>query len=208
FFQAEDGIRDLYVTGVQTCALPICLFMNPLGLLRVLLTEHTLGRRMSRLYERYLYGEPVRLLDLDPAYARRTKWWRPGYISLRAVWFAPEGHDVKGIYKYNAGNSSKLPNLVLNATSLNSGQSFRFSAAEIGDSRLGLFRWDEIETELNPRKRLLELPDSTFDKEASASPNSPLYNYARWWRELRLGTKPRRPAPSRLLVLPGSFPGA
>src|SRR6266496_4506276 len=25
FFQAEDGIRDLYVTGVQTCALPISL---------------------------------------------------------------------------------------------------------------------------------------------------------------------------------------
>src|SRR5258706_9936322 len=25
FFQAEDGIRDWSVTGVQTCALPICL---------------------------------------------------------------------------------------------------------------------------------------------------------------------------------------
>src|SRR5690606_39561488 len=24
-FQAEDGIRDFHVTGVQTCALPICL---------------------------------------------------------------------------------------------------------------------------------------------------------------------------------------
>ena len=24
FFQAEDGIRDYDVTGVQTCALPIC----------------------------------------------------------------------------------------------------------------------------------------------------------------------------------------
>mgnify|MGYP000309359801 CR=1 FL=1 len=24
FFQAEDGIRDDLVTGVQTCALPIC----------------------------------------------------------------------------------------------------------------------------------------------------------------------------------------
>src|SRR5437867_12665583 len=24
FFQAEDGIRDRTVTGVQTCALPIC----------------------------------------------------------------------------------------------------------------------------------------------------------------------------------------
>src|SRR5256885_11454075 len=26
FFQAEDGIRDYKVTGVQTCALPICGF--------------------------------------------------------------------------------------------------------------------------------------------------------------------------------------
>src|SRR2546430_9331927 len=28
FFQAEDGIRDLTVTGVQTCALPICLLLR------------------------------------------------------------------------------------------------------------------------------------------------------------------------------------
>src|SRR5690625_7779506 len=27
FFQAEDGIRDGHVTGVQTCALPICAAM-------------------------------------------------------------------------------------------------------------------------------------------------------------------------------------
>src|SRR5690606_22592719 len=35
FFQAEDGIRDFHVTGVQTCALPIYLFCairgNPTG---------------------------------------------------------------------------------------------------------------------------------------------------------------------------------
>src|SRR5438874_853932 len=29
FFQAEDGIRDLYVTGVQTCALPISRRSRP-----------------------------------------------------------------------------------------------------------------------------------------------------------------------------------
>src|SRR5256886_3844159 len=29
FFQAEDGIRDLTVTGVQTCALPICAPQQP-----------------------------------------------------------------------------------------------------------------------------------------------------------------------------------
>ena len=36
FFQAEDGIRDDLVTGVQTCALPISpqhlLFLEPLSL--------------------------------------------------------------------------------------------------------------------------------------------------------------------------------
>src|SRR5204862_5479489 len=31
FFQAEDGIRDLYVTGVQTCALPISPRLPDLG---------------------------------------------------------------------------------------------------------------------------------------------------------------------------------
>src|SRR3712207_7983830 len=30
FFQAEDGIRDIGVTGVQTCALPICR-LRPCG---------------------------------------------------------------------------------------------------------------------------------------------------------------------------------
>src|SRR2546423_6863794 len=29
FFQAEDGIRDKLVTGVQTCALPICRLFAP-----------------------------------------------------------------------------------------------------------------------------------------------------------------------------------
>src|SRR2546430_9905249 len=34
FFQAEDGIRDLTVTGVQTCALPISLWLRQLQLHR------------------------------------------------------------------------------------------------------------------------------------------------------------------------------
>src|SRR5690606_41034382 len=31
FFQAEDGIRDFHVTGVQTCALPIFEMMQQIG---------------------------------------------------------------------------------------------------------------------------------------------------------------------------------
>src|SRR5256885_6995649 len=35
FFQAEDGIRDYKVTGVQTCALPICTDAAPGGASRM-----------------------------------------------------------------------------------------------------------------------------------------------------------------------------
>src|SRR5256885_9959488 len=37
FFQAEDGIRDYKVTGVQTCALPISLLSAPIFLACLLL---------------------------------------------------------------------------------------------------------------------------------------------------------------------------
>src|SRR5206468_8108326 len=49
FFQAEDGIRDLIVTGVQTCALPI--FTKGKALtdewLEVMRVWHQLGGRSS-----------------------------------------------------------------------------------------------------------------------------------------------------------------
>src|SRR5260370_7366296 len=48
FFQAEDGIRDSSVTGVQTCALPIfCLFGRRLGRLAVAVTCERMHRSYS-----------------------------------------------------------------------------------------------------------------------------------------------------------------
>src|SRR2546429_660419 len=40
FFQAEDGIRDVAVTGVQTCALPIFLaYLHYIQVIRVFLQD-------------------------------------------------------------------------------------------------------------------------------------------------------------------------
>src|SRR6266542_1754890 len=39
FFQAEDGIRDPPVTGVQTCALPISLVGRAIGRVNLALVE-------------------------------------------------------------------------------------------------------------------------------------------------------------------------
>src|SRR5690606_40707842 len=38
-FQAEDGIRDLHVTGVQTCALPISLHAHTEALRQVVVAD-------------------------------------------------------------------------------------------------------------------------------------------------------------------------
>src|SRR5258708_21859357 len=43
FFQAEDGIRDDLVTGVQTCALPIYLHLDPLLLGRQRIEMQIIG---------------------------------------------------------------------------------------------------------------------------------------------------------------------
>src|SRR3712207_9259130 len=45
FFQAEDGIRDIGVTGVQTCALPIYLRIVELMAKRLGLPERTVIAR-------------------------------------------------------------------------------------------------------------------------------------------------------------------
>src|SRR6266850_3588258 len=43
FFQAEDGIRDYKVTGVQTCALPISRTFGLLGLTQSVLVGKNWG---------------------------------------------------------------------------------------------------------------------------------------------------------------------
>src|SRR5688572_32014437 len=41
FFQAEDGIRDLTVTGVQTCALPILVVKHPAVIEKAVVTTRS-----------------------------------------------------------------------------------------------------------------------------------------------------------------------
>src|SRR5260370_41903016 len=71
FFQAEDGIRDSSVTGVQTCALPI-----------------SGTRRSSRRSERPLRREDRLVPGAEPAGARqigRAACRERGEISVVAV---------------------------------------------------------------------------------------------------------------------------
>src|SRR2546430_15727927 len=62
FFQAEDGIRDLTVTGVQTCALPISKIFQPLMAGYTGFGDQTGGKQTARrtfLLDAYRNGAKI-----------------------------------------------------------------------------------------------------------------------------------------------------
>src|SRR6266404_6680987 len=72
FFQAEDGIRDKLVTGVQTCALPISRHWNR--------PEHSLQvEDDGRAVRRDGGGEIGAAVDLDQPWRRRRSGPRPAH---------------------------------------------------------------------------------------------------------------------------------
>src|SRR5688572_31355078 len=84
FFQAEDGIRDLTVTGVQTCALPISPRDAGGGIpRRVLVGEREFDARVRRHaleWRRDLAEIGILLAEIRSEERRvgkefRSRWW-------------------------------------------------------------------------------------------------------------------------------------
>src|SRR5256885_15894086 len=69
FFQAEDGIRDYKVTGVQTCALPISAGLGLGGLVGALGAMSLHGRRLAVALGVALvfWGLPIALIAPHPS---------------------------------------------------------------------------------------------------------------------------------------------
>src|SRR2546430_5563823 len=76
FFQAEDGIRDLTVTGVQTCALPISPVVRRRPCERLVRDPHEPGVRVFPVPDRVRHE--VRLLGDVHAAVLRSEERRVG----------------------------------------------------------------------------------------------------------------------------------
>ncbi|MGD2216188.1 MAG: patatin-like phospholipase family protein [Gemmatimonadales bacterium] len=128
------------------------LLLNPFATLWIIISNRTLAQRMGRLYERHLYRRIVEDLRHKGQLQRDG---RAGQVALKDVRFLPGGEAVVGgVEEYNRTHSTKIPQLVLNATTLNSGRDWRFTSVELGDSVLGFLRYDEIETLESYRREL------------------------------------------------------
>src|SRR5437773_4266613 len=91
FFQAEDGIRDRDVTGVQTCALPIFSYLE--------------GCTVPKFDKNQLHAAVVELIALDDAEIK---------YSTVQNWYAGDEEGRGGIYNFVtkrgkcAGRNSKI----------------------------------------------------------------------------------------------------
>src|SRR5699024_11572031 len=94
FLQAEDGLRDRNVTGVQTCALPI---FGPLGLAgrqRTMSAPWTVRVLPPFHSRRHLPGKLSRLRELEGQHTAMVRGQGSEFDSLRDY---VRGDDVRSI---------------------------------------------------------------------------------------------------------------
>src|SRR5690606_32994738 len=93
FFQAEDGIRDFHVTGVQTCALPISRYplrASRSGAARMLLAQESADRFESLVvavlgWASAASAAPGRTLGFGFGFVARNRRWQHAGIECRLI---------------------------------------------------------------------------------------------------------------------------
>lgn len=162
--QMEEELREGIHANLRSR-----LFLDPLQNLRMIVRGDSLGVLMASFYNRYLYGGG----------GGRG-------ILLRDMRFKLEGERVdSGIDRFNRSARDKVPTLVLNATSLNSGRPFRLTFVEIGDPQMGFLREDESDVVERYRRLLGPVPPHGAGMKSPEGPEEPggaLAAHLAWWR--------------------------
>jgi predicted acylesterase/phospholipase RssA len=136
---ADDAIRDLYIAMVQRVArdflagvqrnIRMRVFANPLPMLRTLVDRsYSRTTRLGELFEEELFAS---VFTDGPQERRRTR----GQFPLQSLTIAPR--DWVGQFDpkhHNWRRKAKVPMLVLNATTLNTGHNWQYTARYMGES--------------------------------------------------------------------------
>ena len=96
-------------------------FLNPIKNLRMAFANYSRSDRIGELYDRYIYRPAV---DPPP----------PTPIEMRALKIRPMGarEDFHPL-RHNGDRRAKVPIILINATSLNTGHNWRFEASRMGE---------------------------------------------------------------------------
>ena len=113
-------------------------FISPWKNIKMCLPWYSRSDRIGELYDEYIYRRV-----LDPT--------RSTPIEMRELKVKPKGEKTDFYPKIdNAGRSAKVPVILINATTLNTGHNWRFEAAHMGEPK----RDGKVEEELGKNLRL------------------------------------------------------
>jgi len=119
YIKLVQGVEKGFLEGVQQ-NLRVRIFSNLLSTLKMLFNKHySRSHRLGELYEMHLY---------------KKIWGKDGEIYMNDLFIRPAGVDeVFDIDHDNWKRRNKVPRLVLNATSVNTGHNWQFTASWMGE---------------------------------------------------------------------------
>ncbi len=115
-------------------------FCNPIKNIRMSRANYSRSDRLGELYDKYFYRK---VFDED----RKTM------IQMRELKIFPDGNDFYP-RRDNIGRDPKIPILLLNATTLNTGHNWRFTASRMGEPP----RKDDLAQDIDKNFRLRRPP--------------------------------------------------
>jgi hypothetical protein len=115
----------------------------------IFLPNYSRTERLGELYERHIFSRTIQCDDKteQKQKRRKNKWW------LNKLFIHPLGEDGKLIERFNPKTHNwqrrhKVPTLILNATTLNTGHNWQFTASWMGEPPAA------IDTEIDANYRL------------------------------------------------------
>jgi predicted acylesterase/phospholipase RssA len=148
YIKLVNELESEFLTSVQN-NLRMRTFVNPLKNIRMTCSNYSRSDAIAELYEEYIYKQ----------YLKPPGEW----VSMRDLLIRPENKDISPCDEElgNDKRTNKIPVIILNATSLNSGHNWYFSARSMGEvpprnsifkdidkkDRYRRIRYDEIKTD-------------------------------------------------------------
>jgi predicted acylesterase/phospholipase RssA len=137
-------IEKEFLAGVKS-NIRTRIFTNPIASLKMMfLPSYTRTKRLGELYEDKLFSKVTVNKDKKPLYFNKLTIKPKGEVED----FAPKNHNWK--------RKAKAPILILNATSINTGHNWQFTATWMGEPPAGI----DTEIDANYRLRRLYYPDA------------------------------------------------
>ncbi|MFT5764827.1 MAG: hypothetical protein ACI8X3_002259, partial [Saprospiraceae bacterium] len=128
------------------------LFLNPIDNIRMAFSKsYSRTNRLAKLYETYFYKD---LFDqiLQKRSARGIKNGWKGSIRMQDLFIFPKGYPIGDFNptRDNWERKNKIPNLILNATALNTGHNWQFTASWMGEPPGNIVK--EVDAKLRLRR--------------------------------------------------------